>query len=237
MVWTICSTLLRAHYQETRQLTLLTTPSIAVRISCLYKCTQKSASSSRAKFLKIPHPEVLVSKLESVRVCSNRILMICSLNKSFRHFESSIIFVITLAAADRFFKSALCRSFRTGRMRSSRIAASSGSEGGLTGFPAGFARFLFLFLGFDFPILRDCGRSFQNCAEWVGSISIWENSRAEPFLPGGGEIFYGDLLWMLGYKYPLPLTTKMKFLTLHLSIMAKSCPTPSPSPSLLLHEN
>lgn len=134
-------------------LTLLMIPSIAVKISCLYKCTQKSASSSWARFRRIPQPAFRVSRLESVRVCSNKIRTICSRSSSFRHFVSSIIFVIAFAAAERFFKSALWRSARTGKMLFSRMAASSGSAGGLIGFEVGSARFLTLTLGFDFPIL------------------------------------------------------------------------------------
>lgn len=103
----------------------------------------------------MPQPAVRVSKLESVRVCSSKIRTICSRNNNFRHLVSSIMFVIPLAAADLAFGSALCRSFKTGRIRCSRMAASSGSEGGLIGFQVGSALFLVRFLGFDFPIFVD----------------------------------------------------------------------------------
>jgi len=64
--------------------------------------------------------------------------------------------VIASAAADLVFNAGLCRSFNTGKMRCSRMAASSGSDGGL-GFPVGSVRFFCRFLGFDFPILIiDC---------------------------------------------------------------------------------
>jgi len=127
---------------------------MAVKISCLHKCMQKSASSSRAKFLRIPHPAVLVSKLESVSVCSRRILTTCSRSKSFRHFLSSMMFVIALAAADRIFNSGLCKSLRTGRIRCSRIAASSGSEGD---FDLGLVRFFVRSLGLDLPMMTGGG--------------------------------------------------------------------------------
>lgn len=130
-----------------------TTPSIAVNMSCLNKCMQKSASSSRAKFLSIPHPATLVSKLESVRVCSNKTRTICSRRSSFRHLVSSIRFVITFAAADLVLMSGDCKSAIHGRIFCSRIAASSGSVGGFIGFATGFARFFCLFLGLDLPIL------------------------------------------------------------------------------------
>ena len=64
------------------------------------------------------------------------------------------MFVIALAAADLVLKSGLCKSFKTGRIRCSRRAASSGSAGGLICLPVGSSRFLLRFLGFDFPIMR-----------------------------------------------------------------------------------
>ena len=164
---------MRASEQEP---TVLTIPVIAVKMSCLYRCIQKSASSSKAKFLKIPHPALLVSKFESVSVCSNRILTICSRSNSLRHFESSIMFVIALAAADLVFNSGLWRSFRTGRIRCSRIAASSGSEGG---FAVGFARFLVRFLGLDLPMVikgGDCLKCSCSCVVLTSTFKkLWVN--------------------------------------------------------------
>lgn len=167
----------RVNGQNRGYPTLLVTPSIPVRTSCLYKCMQKSDSSSNARFRRIPHPALLVSRLESVRVCSNKILTICSLSNSFLYFVSSMRWAIALAAADRFssslwiysvnvhccyiyhvykkkFTYALWRSCRRGRSFFSRIAANSGSAGGLTGFAVGLFRFLTLFLGFDLPIVK-----------------------------------------------------------------------------------
>jgi hypothetical protein len=166
-------------------LTFLTMPSIAVRMSCLYKCTQKSASSSSAKFRRIPHPAVLVSRLESVRVCSSKIRTICSRSSSFLHFESSIMLVIALAAADLLLISTLCKSARMGKMRFSRRAASSGSAGGLADLEVGSDLFLFRFLGFDFPIVLVLVFRFLGLVKAEmeekrigppGKVSEWQNS-------------------------------------------------------------
>jgi hypothetical protein len=114
----------------------------------------------------MPHPAVRVSRFVSVSVCSNSIRTICSRSNSFRHFVSSIILKIALAAADLVLGSVLCRSFKIGRIRCSRIAASSGSDGGLTGLPAGLSLFraLSLALGFDLPILPGRGLWMRPCA-------------------------------------------------------------------------
>jgi len=95
---------------STARLTLLTIPPIAVKISCLYRWMQKSFSSSWAKLFKIPQPALLLSREESVSVCSNKILTICSRSNSFRHLVSSMMLAIATAAADLVFSSGLWRS-------------------------------------------------------------------------------------------------------------------------------
>jgi hypothetical protein len=143
-------------------------PVIAVKMSCLYRWTQKSLSSSKARFRRMPQPSLLVSILASVSVCSSRTLTICSLNNSFRVFLLSMRLVIARAAADLVFNSGLCRSLRTGRTRFSRSAASSGSVGGLTSFTVGLLRFFTRFLDFDLPILIENGL----CVQYWWDVSI-----------------------------------------------------------------
>jgi len=113
---------------------------------------QKSDSSSRARFLKMPHPSFRVSKLESLIVCSRRILTSWSRNSAFRDALSSIRVLIARAADDLVFSSALWRSFRRGSKRCSRNAANLGSDGG---FADGFWRFLFRIRGLDLPMVTD----------------------------------------------------------------------------------
>lgn len=132
--------------------TLCVMPCIAVKISCLYKCMQKSTSSSNAKFLNMPHPALFDSSAESVIVCSSNMRTMCSRNNSFLHFVSSIIFAIATAAEVRFFDSGLVKSLIMGRICFSRMAASSGSVGGLTGFAIGLTRPFTRSLCLDLPI-------------------------------------------------------------------------------------
>lgn len=105
---------------------------------------RKSASSSNANFLKIPHPTHLDSSAGSVIVCSINMRTTCSRKSSFLHFVSGAISWIAPAADILFLISGLLRSAMIGRMCFSRRAASSGSEGGLTvldnGFPGPSAR-------------------------------------------------------------------------------------------------
>jgi hypothetical protein len=145
-------------------------PSIAVKMSLLNKCTQKSVSSANAKFRRIPQPSTLVSKFESVRVCSSRILTICSLNNSFLVLWDSMRFVIARAAEDLVLTSALCRSLMTGRICLSRSAASSGSLGGLTARAVGLLRYFSRYLDFDFPILV---RRIVFCVRCWWDVSIY----------------------------------------------------------------
>jgi hypothetical protein len=98
----------------------------------------------------MPHPSFRVSKLESVIVCSRRILTSWSRNSALRDTLSSIRVLIARAADDLVFSSALWRSFRRGRTRCSRNAASLGSDGG---FADAFWRFLFRIGGLDLPMV------------------------------------------------------------------------------------
>jgi hypothetical protein len=107
-----------------------------------------------ARFLNIPHPALFDSSSESVIVCSSKIRTICSRNKSFLHFVSSIILAMAIAADDLFFVSGLVKSVIIGSIWFSRITASSGSEGGLTVFPIGFARSLVRSLRLALPMMN-----------------------------------------------------------------------------------
>ena len=77
-------------------------------------------------------------------------------------------FTIASAADVRVRNSTLVRSFRTGRIFCSRMAASSGSAGGLLAFALGSWRFLCRFRGFDLPIVG----KFRSGCFLVGGVQI-----------------------------------------------------------------
>jgi hypothetical protein len=69
-----------------------------------------------------------------------------------RHLASWTMLAIAPAAAVLDFASGLCRSFSTGRILLSRSFASSGSDGGFTGFAMGLVRFPRTLFRRDLPI-------------------------------------------------------------------------------------
>lgn len=128
--------------------------SMAVKISNLNRCTQKSRSSSDAMTLRISHPAARLSRLASVRVSVRMMWTTCSLRSSLRHLSSWTMLLTAEAAVPLALGSELRRSLMTGRMRFSRRAMSSGSVGGLTALMAiGSARWPFALLRRDLPML------------------------------------------------------------------------------------
>ena len=137
---------------ESTVLTALAACSIAVKTSSLYKCTQKSASSSWARTLRISQPAARLSMLLSVSVSVRTMWTTCSRRSSLRHLASWTMLAMAPAAAVLDLASGLCRSFSTGRILLSRSLASSGSDGGFTGFAMGSLRLPRALLRRDLPM-------------------------------------------------------------------------------------
>jgi hypothetical protein len=169
-IWNSCGGPLRmaTNFWLDMKLTDLEACSMAVRMSILYKCTQKSLSSSRVRTRRISQPAARLSMSESVKVSFTTSATTCSRSRSFRHFASWTRFAMAPAASCLDFASGFLRFSKTGKIFDSRIAASSGSEGGLTGFTAigslRWARALFCREAFPIVILGS-QRNFTS-ARW-----------------------------------------------------------------------